>query len=338
VEPGGNVSVRLLADIEADTPYDHLILRLHEAGMIGLADATDPSNIPGLREVPDCDGFLPFETASAGIYLPAGTPAFEVTPLATQIGTPGGMDIVIFAGELTYETSGPQGDLVLVNMEGTVLKRSASGDTPIGAAEVFTSVSLVSGDEVVATDSVLAGTAIDLVPAAEYVVSRGTGHSMMLVCDLSASVPAGNYAIEFQDATFIRLADRNLETPAYPDVAGAGFPLRSADISITSDNLADSFTNYPNPFNPGRGEETTIGYYIAETARVDIEIFTVTGELVRTIASNSERAEGAHQEDRWAGLNSGGLGVLPGTYLCRITATYASGRVETCRRKVMVIR
>jgi len=136
----------------------------------------------------------------------------------------------------------------------------------------------------------------------------------------------------------MELADRNLETTAYPGIPGAVFPLRSAEISIASDNLADSFTNYPNPFNPARGEETTIGFYITESARVDIEIFTITGDLVKKVVSNSERPQGAYHEDAWAGLNAEGLGVLPGTYLCRITAAYASGRVESCRRKVMVIR
>jgi len=71
---------------------------------------------------------------------------------------------------------------------------------------------------------------------------------------------------------------------------------------------------------------------------VDIEIFTITGDLVKKVAYDSERSQGAHQEDTWAGLNAENLAVLPGTYLCRITAAYASGRVESCRRKVMVIR
>jgi hypothetical protein len=293
---------------------------------------------PGLEEAPGCEGLFPFETGTASIYLPAGTPELNIVPVATKIGAPGETNVSVFSGDLSYETSSPQGDLVLVNLTGEVLKRTPSGDVPIAAADVFGAVHLLSGDVLIATDSLLAGTGIALVPALEYVISRGTEHSLRIACDLHASAEPGNYVIEFGDYTFMEFADRNLEATEYPDVPGTAFPLRSAEISIAEGDLAGSFTNYPNPFNPARGEETTIGFYINESARVDIEIFTITGDLVKKVAWNSEKSEGAHQEDTWAGLNAEGLGVLPGTYLCRITATYASGRVESYRRKVMVIR
>jgi len=338
VDPGEEVGIVLLADIESDTPYDHFLMRLQEASAIGIVDATDPARNPGLEEAPGCENLLPFETASTSIYLPAGTPRLDIVQVATQIGAPGQANVPVFMGDLSYETTSPQGDLVLVNVTGGVFRRTPSGDAAFAAADVFDAVHLLSGDDVVATDSALAGAGITLIPGEEYVISRGTEHALGIACDLRASAEPGNYVIEFDDATFMELADRNLETTAYPGIPGAVFPLRSAEISIASDNLADSFTNYPNPFNPARGEETTIGFYITESARVDIEIFTITGDLVKKVVSNSERPQGAYHEDAWAGLNAEGLGVLPGTYLCRITAAYASGRVESCRRKVMVIR
>jgi hypothetical protein len=338
VPPGGELAVNLIGDIEADTPYDHFLMRIHGAGMIGIADATDPGASPGFEEAPGCEDIFPFETGSASIYLPAGTPEFEVISVATRIGAPGGQDLKVFVGELTYETDSPQGDLVLVSMTGDVLSRTGSGDTHVSAAEVFDAVHLMSGDEIVATDSVLTGSGIRLLPGSEYVISRGVEHTLEIVCDLSPSVAAGNYVIEFGDVAFMRLADRNLATDVYPDLVGADLPVRSAEISVANEDLAGSFTNYPNPFNPARGEHTTIGFYISESARVDIEIFTVTGELVKKVAWNEDKSEGPHQDDTWSGLNEDGLGVLPGTYLCRITARYSSGRTETCRRKVMVIR
>ncbi len=338
VAPGENVAIDLLADIEADAPYDHFLIRLHDASMIGIVDATDPARKPGTEWAPGCDSAFPFETACTGIYLPAGTPALEMVPVAARIGVPGEKGITVFIGDLRYETSSPQGDLVLVNLTGNVLRRTASGDEPFAAADVFSAVHLLSGDVVMGTDSAFAGTGIVLCPGAEYVIARGTEHTLKIACDLRPHAEAGNYLIEFETAAFMTLADRHLDTTAHPDVPGAGFPLRSAEISIASDNLSGSFTNYPNPFNPSRGEETTIGFYIDESARVDIEIFTITGDLVKKVAYDSERSQGAHQEDTWAGLNAENLAVLPGTYLCRITAAYASGRVESCRRKVMVIR
>jgi hypothetical protein len=338
VAPGEEMSVALIADIETDTPYDHFLIRIHEAGMVGIVDGTDPARDPGFEEAPGCMDIFPFETAAASIYLPAGTPELEILPVATQIGIPGGHDVAVFVGELTYETSSPQGDLVLVELSGRILKRSTSGDEACDGAEVFEAVHLVAENDVVATDSLLSGSAISLVPGSGYVISKGTEHTLKIACDLKSTVEPGNYVIEFETAAFMRLEDRNLGTTVYPDAPGVDFPARSAEISIAAEDLVGSFTNYPNPFNPARGEETTIGFYIGESARVDIEIFTVTGELVKKVAYNSERSQGAHQEDTWSGLNEEGLGVLPGTYLCRITATYSSGRTESCRRKVMVIR
>lgn len=338
VSPGGEIEVDLIGDIEADTPYDHFIIKIIEAEMIGIADATDPAHRPGFEEAPECEGLLPFETGIASIYLPAGTPELEVIPVAARIGVPGGRDVKIFMGELTYETDSPRGDLVLVSLAGDVLSRSASGDAYISAADVFDAVHLVSGDDIVATDSVLSGSRISLLPGSEYVISRGVEHTLSIVCDLSASIASGNYVLEFGDVGFMRLADRNLATTVYPELVGADLPVRSAEISVAGEDLAASFTNYPNPFNPARGEHTTIGFYISESARVDIEIFTVTGDLVKKVAWNVEKSEGTHQDDTWSGLNEEGLGVLPGTYLCRITARYSSGNMETCKRKVMVIR
>jgi hypothetical protein len=338
VDPGGSLDVVLIADIEADAPYDNFLLRLAEADGLNVVDATDPDGIPGFNESPGCEGLFPFETRAAGIFLPAGTPVIEILPLPARMGVPDEAGIPIFAGSLKYETAGPQGDLVLLRVEASVLEKTSAGDAAVAAEDVFHAVHLVIGDEPVATDSVLAGFGVLLEPGSEYAVSRGSIQDVTIVCDLSPAVEPGNYLLEFGDQTFAELADRNLGTQVYPDVPGVSFPLTSAQISVAANSLASSFTNYPNPFNPSRGEETTIGFFINEEASIDIEIFTITGDAVRTVALSSMRSRGAHQEDTWSGLTAGGLEVLPGTYFCRITARYPSGATEVCRRKVMVIR
>jgi len=42
---------------------------------------------------------------------------------------------------------------------------------------------------------------------------------------------------------------------------------------------------------------TTIGFVLTENARVDIELFTLTGESVLRITEQSPRAAGAYQTD-----------------------------------------
>jgi hypothetical protein len=336
--PGGELTVDLIADVESDAPYEHFLMRVHQAGMVRVHDITDPRHIPGLEPGSGCGDLFPFETGRVSLYLPAGIPALTPVPVGTRLGAPGSKGLELFAGDLTYQTAVPQGDLVLVALSGEVLKVTASGGSPFSAEDVFDAVHLLAGGQVIATDSVLSDAGISLVPDGEYCIPRGTEHRLAVLCDLDISVPPGNYVLEFEGDDFIELADRNLDTTVYPEVTGTVFPLRGAELSVALGDLESSFTNYPNPFNPGRGEETTIGFHLGESARVDIEVFTVTGKLVKRVVSDSERAPGIHDDDTWSGLNARGLEVLPGTYLCRITVIYASGEVQSCRRKVMVIR
>ena len=144
--------------------------------------------------------------------------------------------------------------------------------------------------------------------------------------------------LQFEDSTFCDMIDRNLLTQVSPVLADGSYPILSTELSITSVDLGESFTNFPNPFNPADGEVTTIGYVLAEHAYVDIELFTITGELVSRLIENSYREAGAHRSDTWDGANDKNLNVLPGTYFCRITARYTSGRQESFTRKIAVVR
>jgi len=134
------------------------------------------------------------------------------------------------------------------------------------------------------------------------------------------------------------VTSKNLSGTIYPTLAAAEYPIMSAELSLSAAGLETSFTNYPNPFNPSRGEQTIIGYMLEEPANVDIELFTITGEAVKDVIRDAYRGAGNHQSDTWTGDNDKGQNVLPGTYFCRITVKYASGRTETFRRKIAVVR
>jgi hypothetical protein len=72
--------------------------------------------------------------------------------------------------------------------------------------------------------------------------------------------------------------------------------------------------NYPNPFNP----ETAIRFDLARSGQVKIDIYNVTGQLVR------ELADGRHQagsyEITWNGRNDKNQLVPSGIYFCRMSA------------------
>lgn len=69
------------------------------------------------------------------------------------------------------------------------------------------------------------------------------------------------------------------------------------------------FQNVPNPFNP----ETTIRYRLAESVQVRLDIYDVTGQLVRSQVAGEHRA-------LWNGRDNGGNEVSSGIYFYRLKA------------------
>jgi len=337
VEAGMTSHIRLVADVEAETPFDRFMLRMHAENGLALADNTDRQRRLGVRTDPACPAGLPFATGLAGIYLPAGSPVVKRYAMESRIAYPGQTGLAFFRSELSYKSTGPQADLVFGGLEGQVLSRTAGGLAAFPAAEVFDAVRLLIDDIPVAIDTVLAGNTVSLVLDSEYILSRGAVKTVALTCDVRPDVRQGNYLVSFDDSTFMSLLDHDLKTAVSPVLAGATYPLLTADISVTAGSLSGSFVNWPNPFNPDK-ETTTLGFVLPEAARVDIEVFNITGELVRRLAVDTSRPAGSNQDDIWTGKNDRGYVVLPGTYFCRIKAEYQSGRSEEATRRVAVIR
>ena len=78
--------------------------------------------------------------------------------------------------------------------------------------------------------------------------------------------------------------------------------------------------NYPNPFNP----ETWIPYQLAEPAEVTLRIYTIKGELVRTLALGHQPAGIYQTRTRaayWDGKNALGEPVASGIYFYTLTAS-----------------
>ncbi|MFQ5632886.1 MAG: FlgD immunoglobulin-like domain containing protein, partial [bacterium] len=72
------------------------------------------------------------------------------------------------------------------------------------------------------------------------------------------------------------------------------------------------YQNYPNPFNG----ETTITFELAKDAFVEVKIFAVTGQSVRTLFSG-ELKNGTHRLN-WDGRNEQGQIMASGVYVYRL--------------------
>jgi len=85
----------------------------------------------------------------------------------------------------------------------------------------------------------------------------------------------------------------------------------------SGDDLPNTFAltqNYPNPFNP----ETRISYALPVGASVEIVVYNIAGQKVRTLV-NGHRPAGYH-ETVWDGRNASGNMVSSGIYFYRIIA------------------
>jgi len=84
--------------------------------------------------------------------------------------------------------------------------------------------------------------------------------------------------------------------------------------------------NAPNPFNP----TTTIRMRLSSPAHAHLELFDVSGRLIRTLVDRPMTA-GIHQI-RWNGLDNQGREVASGVYFYRLKA----GVFEQSRRMIVL--
>jgi hypothetical protein len=88
---------------------------------------------------------------------------------------------------------------------------------------------------------------------------------------------------------------------------------------ITDSELPDAvrnelFQNYPNPFNP----TTTIKYSMAREGNVDLVVYNVSGQRIRTLVRETKPA--GSYTTVWDGKNDGGRSVATGIYFYRLRA------------------
>ncbi|MCU0640061.1 MAG: T9SS type A sorting domain-containing protein [Candidatus Krumholzibacteria bacterium] len=118
-------------------------------------------------------------------------------------------------------------------------------------------------------------------------------------------------------------ADVRFETIDVRDVANTRFELLNGDdheLPVVPVVTA-LMQNYPNPFNP----VTTISFDMAKAGRVAINVYGVSGHLIRTLVDNYMEP-GRYNID-WDGRDNNGSRVSSGVYFYRMrTADYNSTR------------
>ncbi len=104
------------------------------------------------------------------------------------------------------------------------------------------------------------------------------------------------------------------------DVIEESFTYEGAGASSNVPILAtELFGNYPNPFNPC----TTISFSLHEASDVIIDVYTITGQHVKTLLN--EHLEADNYNIIWNGNDNEGRGVSSGVYFYKMQAARYTG-------------
>ena len=115
----------------------------------------------------------------------------------------------------------------------------------------------------------------------------------------------------------VNLSDGNKTSFPIQDIKKITFSGISVDIKDSKhlQNLIKTFMlfqNYPNPFNP----TTTIEYQVPKSGKVEINIFNISGQLVRKFTN--EHKESGIYKTIWDGINMQGNVVTSGIYIYQV--------------------
>ena len=103
---------------------------------------------------------------------------------------------------------------------------------------------------------------------------------------------------------------------------------RLSKINSSTPTAFELYQNYPNPFNPS----TTIRYAIPENQKVEIFIYDILGQKVKTLLSKAQEA--GFYAVEWDGKNETGTAVTSGVYFVKIVA----GKQFTAIKKMILLR
>ena len=256
----------------------------------------------------------------------AGTPIVPLVLPAASGGT----------GTLTYRLVGlPTGlsfDAATRTLSGTP---SAATDDAVdvtyivadeGGAAAFLTFSIkvnpgLSFGDLFGSGKVVPTASHDLAKIREFVVGQrvegltlpeGTGGTAPLTYTLSPALPVG---LTFDVATRTiagtpRAASETVYTYTVTDANGA-----SASLALQTLPAAFSLANnFPNPFNPA----TTIKYALPQAADVELTVYNVVGQVVRTLVAEHQSA--GRYVVEWDATNDSGHSLSAGMYFYRLQA------------------
>ena len=145
--------------------------------------------------------------------------------------------------------------------------------------------------------------------------------------------------IDLKEATEYEVPKLNPRTRYYWKVSvqnqyGAALTDEQIYTFVTGGNIKKAY-NAPNPFNPQKGENTDILFYMSASGRAEIHIYSEYGDKIRSFSINN--LESGNNYVTYDGKDDKGNILYNGTYLCIIKKKY-TGREETEKCRLLIIK
>lgn len=262
-------------------------------------------------------------------------------------------DFILFFGSYGKEAAGPAGKSLVTPMlgvnENAEFSLRLGSDRVVVGENMFVDVSLANVQALMGYGFVLNYDAerfefVEAMPAAEDLLTAGgetplfsswspeAGQIHVMNAIVNGSEVSGGGDIvrlvfrvlrDFEDNARFEIAEGLVFDPQQLANPLAGGVL---DIQTTPTEFA-LLQNFPNPFNP----DTTIGYELAESADVTLQIYNVVGQVVRTLIAAESQSIGRYQV-RWDGMDDRGMPVSSGIYFYQISA----GKFQDVRKLMLL--
>ncbi len=137
--------------------------------------------------------------------------------------------------------------------------------------------------------------------------ARPEGYAVYVIdLDEGRVLPGAAFTVALTPARPVRRLRLLVGTEAFAEAHSEGASLVPVDFVLEQ--------NYPNPFHA----ETVIGYGLSRQSRVELAVYNVLGQRVRTLVTGEQRS--GRYEVRWDGLDEAGRPAASGVYVYRLHA------------------
>ena len=162
-------------------------------------------------------------------------------------------------------------------------------------------------------------------PVNAFTLPSATGGTAPLTYTLSPDLPSG---LSFDAAT--RTISGTPQSEGSPVYIYTVTDARGASVTMQLQTRPAAFalaTNYPNPFNPA----TTIQYALPQSADVQLTVYNVVGQVVRTLVAEHQAA--GRYLVAWDATNDNGQSLSAGVYFYRLQA---GGEFHAVRKMLLL--